>query len=286
MRVALIANSRSGSGGAEHVAALLREHGAEPEGVPFERVCDEPSSEVAASLPGIERVVVAGGDGSVGPAASVAAAAGVPLAVVPTGTANDFARFLELPLDVAETVALAATPDPHTRTLELATIGTRPFVNAATAGLSVLAAQRARPLKPRLGRLAYAVGAVRAGVTGRPLHAAVHIDGAQAWRGDAWQVIVAATGAFGGGSETGGTEQGDHALDVAVVPAGSRLALVRRAFAMRRGRLVHEDEVAHLRGREVRLELGGRDVMNVDGEVIESSPDFRVVGAFQCVVNA
>ncbi len=285
MRVALIANHRSGTGGAEHVAALLREHGAEPEDVPFARVCDEPAEQVAADLPGLERVVVAGGDGSVGPAAALAAAAGVPLAVIATGTANDFARFLELPLDVAEAVAVATRPQPRTRRLELAVNGTRPFVNAATAGLSVLAAERARPLKPRLGRLAYAVGALRAGVVGRPMRAAVHVDGREAWRGEAWQVVVAATGAFGGGSETGGTEQGDHALDVAVVTAGSRVALARRAFAMRRGRLVHEDAVAHLRGREVRLELPAHPVMNVDGEVIEVAPDFRVAGAFQCVVD-
>ncbi len=281
----VIANRRSGSGGAEHVLGLLRDRGAEPERVPFERVCDEPPAQVAASVGPVERVVVAGGDGSIGPAASLAAAAGVPLAVVPTGTANDFARFLELPLELPAAVALAAAPAPRTRAMELAAVGGRPFVNAATAGLSVLAAERARPLKRRLGRVAYAVGALRAGATGRPLTTAVHVDGREAWRGRAWQVVVAATGAFGGGSEIGGTNQRDHALDVAVVTAGSRVALARRAFAMRRGRLVHEEEVVHLRGRSVALDLGPDPVMNVDGEVLASPPDFRVVGAFRCVVG-
>ncbi len=286
MRVPLIANRRSGAGGAPAVADALRAHGVEPVDVPFARVCDAPPAVVAAELGAVDRVVVAGGDGSVGPAAALAEAAAVPLAVVPTGTANDLARFLDLPLDPAAAAALAAVPAPAVRTLELARAGDRPFVNAASAGLSVLAAHHARPLKPRLGRLAYAVGALRAGATGRPLRTAVVVDGREAWRGRAWQVVVAATGAFGGGSATGGVDPDDHALDVAIVRAGSRAALARRAFAMRRGRLVHEDEVEHVRGRTVRLDLGGARAMNVDGEVLEPAPtDFRVTGRFMVVVQ-
>jgi diacylglycerol kinase family enzyme len=281
--VVLIANAKSGTGGADRVAGLLREHGAEPLPVPFERVCTEPADRVARDVAGAERVVVAGGDGSIGPAASLAAAAGIPLAVAPAGTANDFARFVGLPLDVPEAIALATTRAPRLRPMELALADGRPFVNAASAGLSVLAARHARPLKGRLGPLAYAVGAARAGATGRPLPAIVVVDGEEAWRGKAWQVVVAVTGAFGGGSGTGGVETEDRALDVAIVEAGSRAALVLRAFAMRRGRLVHEDDVAHLRGREIRLALASQGVMNVDGEVLPAPADFRVAGTFQVV---
>ena len=46
------------------------------------------------------------------------------------------------------------------RRLELGRLGDgRPFVNVASAGLASVAARRAAPLKPRLGPLAYAVGA-------------------------------------------------------------------------------------------------------------------------------
>ena len=39
-----------------------------------------------------ERIAVAGGDGSIGTVAALAGELDVPLAVIPTGTANDFAR--------------------------------------------------------------------------------------------------------------------------------------------------------------------------------------------------
>ena len=54
-----------------------------------------------------DRLVVAGGDGSIAPAAAAAGAAGIPLAVVPAGTANDFAERLGLPSDVAAACELA-----------------------------------------------------------------------------------------------------------------------------------------------------------------------------------
>ena len=260
----------------EAVGSILRDTGAELQVVEVE---DAEKLERAET----DRVVVVGGDGSVGCAAALARRSGVPLAVVPAGTANDFARWLEVPLDVEEAARLAADPSARTRHAELARAGSeRPFVNAATAGLSVLAARRARPLKPRLGRLAYAVGALRAAAAGKPLHVTVRCDGRTCFSGDAWQVVVAATGAFGGGSATGGVDPHDHELDVAVVEAGSRVKLARRAWAMRRQRLVDDPGVRHLRGRVV--EVVGATRFNVDGEVLRVEPArFEVTGSFEVV---
>ena len=50
---------------------------------------------------------MAGGDGSIAPAAAAAGAAGLPLAVIPAGTANDFAHGMKLPLDLDEACRLA-----------------------------------------------------------------------------------------------------------------------------------------------------------------------------------
>jgi diacylglycerol kinase family enzyme len=191
-----------------------------------------------------------------------------------------------IPLDPGEAAALAARADARTRPAEVADADGRPFVNVAAAGLSVLAADRARPLKHRLGPLAYAVGAARAATTGRPLHTTVTCDGREVWHGDAWQVLVAATGAFGGESSIGGVRTDDGRLDVAIVPAGPRVKLLRRAFAMRRGRLVHEDEVRHERGRDVRLDVDGDPAYNVDGEVLRlDAGRFGVLGRIPVVVE-
>lgn len=294
VRLGLVANNRSG--GVDRVAEVervLRAAGADVEAVALAGLCAGPGrvdeerlAATARRVAHVDRVVAAGGDGTLGPAALLALRVARPLAVVPVGTANSFARWLGLPLDLEQAARLAARRDVATTPFELAEAGGRPFVNVASAGLAVLAARHARPAKRRLGPFAYVVGGVRAALTGRPLSAAVECDGREVWRGEAWQILVAASGAFAGASATGGVDPEDHRLDVAIVEAGPRIDLVRRGWAMRRGRLVHERGVRHVRGAEVALTPAGgaRHEFNVDGEVLElADPRFSVLGRLDAV---
>ena len=295
MRLALIANPHSGTApDPDELEALLGEDGAAVSYVPIDQIADHEGGDLedgaldaltAAGAP--DRIVVAGGDGSVGPASLCAATLGVPLAVVPVGTANDFARAKDLPLDLRAACALARDAAATTVRAELGLAGERPFVNAAAAGLSVVAAHAAKPHKSRFGPLAYAIGALRAGVSAVPLRCTVTVDGERRASGRAWQVVVAVTGAFGGGSEIGGTRVGDGMLDVAFVPAGSRLGLVRRAYGMRAGRLTAQSDVAHERGARVELEIEGDRDFNVDGETCRCEPaHFKLHdGGFQLVTT-
>jgi diacylglycerol kinase (ATP) len=265
MRVALLTNAAAGRGTEpDRVAALLRESGASVTMHPFDPERSERAVEAAATEAleaGPDRLAVAGGDGSIAPVAAHAARAGLSLAVVPTGTANDFARALGLPLELRDACALAATGTRE-----------RTVLNAASVGLSVIAARRARPLKRALGPLAYAVGAGRAGLTARPLRCRVAVDGEPVFGGAAWQVIVAGTGAFGGGSELEEADPSDRLVDVAVLEAGSRAGLVRRAWAMRNGGLAAQRGVCHARGVVVELELAAPTPFNVDGEICPVAP--------------
>ena len=113
-----------------------------------------------------DRIVVAGGDGSIGPAALRSPpSAGLPLAVVPTGTANDFARALGAAARPRRGLRAGRDADGRDAPVDLARAGERPFVNAASAGLSVARRARGAPAQAALGPLAYAVGALRAGLT-------------------------------------------------------------------------------------------------------------------------
>ena len=233
-----------------------------------------------------ERVVVVGGDGTIAPGAALAARLGVPLAVVAAGTANDFARAHDLPEDLDAAIALAAT-GTRTLPLELARMDDRPFVNVASAGLAPAAAERAEPLKDTLGPLSYAAGAAVAGAVEDPVAVTATLDGAPVFHGDAWQVIVASSGAFGGGAEIEEADPLDGRLDLLVVAGGSRLALPRVGLAMRDGSLARRDDVTHLRGRVVKLGVPAGTAFNVDGEVVEAGPAvrFTVAGdAFALVV--
>jgi diacylglycerol kinase (ATP) len=276
VRIAIAANRASGGGlDPRPLAAAMR----------------DAEVEVFESLEGIaawapDRIAVAGGDGSIAPAAELAGHLDVPLAVIPAGTANDFARAHGLPDDPVAAAALAAA-GTATRALELGRLAHgRPFVNVASAGLASVAARRAQPLKHRLGPVAYAVGAARAATAARPLHVAVRVDGRAAFEGRCWQLIVAVSGAFGGGSGVEEADPGDGVLDVVVLPAGSRLGLVRRAWGLRTQRIAGQRGVEHLRGRVV--EVDGAGEINADGEILSGGLERVTVEprAFRLLVPA
>jgi diacylglycerol kinase (ATP) len=263
VRIALVANRAAGGGlDPEPLAGAMR--GAE---VLVVGCGDADLERVAAWAP--DRIAVAGGDGTIGPVAELAGRLGVPLAVFPAGTANDFARANGLPLDRLEAAELAAA-GTELRSLELGRLADgRPFVNVASAGLASVAARRAQPLKSRFGPLAYAIGAARAAVTGHPLTIEVRVDGERVFAGGAWQVIVACTGAFGGGSGIGAADAADGDLDVVIVPAGSRIKLVFRAWGLRTQTIERQRAVPHHEGAVVEVELPPGTEFNCDGELRE-----------------
>jgi diacylglycerol kinase family enzyme len=275
MRLALIANPTSGGGLDPAPLARELEAGGRNE---VEVFGTEAAEFDRAAASGPERLVVASGDGTIAVVAELAGRLDVPLGVIPAGTANDFARANRLPLGLGEAARLAATGTDFKR-LELGHLADgRPFVNVASAGLASVAARRAQPLKPRLGPLAYAVGALRAGATERPLKVSVRAEDREVFAGDAWQAIVAVTGAFGGGSGVGG-DPSDGRLDVVVVPAGSRPGLVRRAWGLRTHAIAQQRGIVHDRGCTVEVGLPPGTEFNVDGEVADTGMERITVEA-------
>jgi diacylglycerol kinase family enzyme len=83
---------------------------------------------------GARTLAVAGGDGSVAAVAGVAVERGLPLAVVPTGTLNHFAR--DLGLDLARPLgALDALVAGHETRVDVGRINGRPFINNVSLGV-------------------------------------------------------------------------------------------------------------------------------------------------------
>ena len=265
MRVLLLANPKAGSSTPpEALAEALARHGGD--------VLETRTLEDAERPPeATERIVVAGGDGSLGTAAALAAEHGVPLAVIPTGTANDFARAMGLPDDPEAACRLAAA-GTRTRRIDLATSGDRAWLNAASAGLAVQAARAASPLKRVLGPVAYAAGAAWAALRAHPLRCRVECDGEERFAGGAWQVIVSNSGAFGGGAQIGRARLDDGLLDVTVIPARSRLRLARYAFGLRTGRITEQPGVTFAQGTAIAIEPAPAAGMNVDGELVPVEP--------------
>ena len=99
---------------------------------------------------GAKRIIVGGGDGSVGAAAQVLAGTDAALGILPLGTLNHFARDLGIPFDLAKAAALIA--DGHVRAVDVAEVNGRVFVNNSAIGLYPLMVVDRESQQHRLGR--------------------------------------------------------------------------------------------------------------------------------------
>src|SRR4051794_40751946 len=108
MKVCVLFNPRSGS--AEQIAPLRESLG--PDAVFRELGPDEDYATLAADLAKTCDVLAgAGGDGTINAVVNGLVSAGgqTPLAVLPIGTGNDFARTMAIPLDILRAGELIAT---------------------------------------------------------------------------------------------------------------------------------------------------------------------------------
>src|SRR6476620_9575955 len=137
-----------------------------------------------------ELVVVAGGDGTIRDAAEHLIGSGVPMAIVPAGTANVFGAALGVPRGIKGAIDLIATGRPTSVDVGRATwgamtdrvpgepTGSRAFVVACGLGFDARVMAGATPaLKRQLGFGAYVVSAARQAARLRPVDFRIEADG-------------------------------------------------------------------------------------------------------------
>jgi YegS/Rv2252/BmrU family lipid kinase len=99
---------------------------------------------------GARLIIVGGGDGSVGAAASALAGSDATLGILPLGTLNHFARDLGIPADLGKAAALIAKG--RERAVDVAQVNDRTFVNNSAIGLYPLMVVDRENQQHRLGR--------------------------------------------------------------------------------------------------------------------------------------
>lgn len=254
-----LVNPASGGGAAPGaalpVARLLREAGARVD-VTYSPGPAAMADLVRAAVDRDDVVVSVGGDGMLSSLAGVVAAAGGVLGVLPAGRGNDFARMLGLPTDAA---GLARTlldgPLRQVDLLRCEVPGSpaRVVAGSVYAGVDARAAEIVHGMRRVPARLQYPVAALRALATYRPAAVRAVVDGAtHEFR--AATVVVANSCYYGKGMRVAPDAcLDDGLLDLVVVEAVSKLALIRSLPTIYDGSHVALPEVTVLRGRHVEL---------------------------------
>ena len=245
---------------------------------------------------GYDPVVAVGGDGTVNEVANglLGYRGAIPrLAVIPTGTGNDFARSVGIPhaLDAAVSVALAETGSA--RRIDAARIGDGYFVGVAGAGFDARVARSVNraPDRLKVGALPFVTYALIEIVRNRNVDLTVELDGATVVRQRSLMVSVSNCRYSGGGMQIAPeAEPDDGVLDVCLIGDASALEVIRMLPTVFKGGHVGHPKVAMHRARTVRISgpPGVAVPAQADGDVIGTLPlDVEVLpGALRVLTAA
>ncbi|SDW30589.1 diacylglycerol kinase [Arthrobacter sp. cf158] len=225
----------------------------------------------------VEALVVVGGDGMVHLGVNALAGLEIPLGIVPSGTGNDVARLLSLPLaDTAaacsRVLAAMATGGRRIDVGRVTAAGrTTRFAGVLSAGFDAAVNERANSWRWPRGKSRYNLAMLRELGSFRRIEYTVTADGTT-WKQPALLISVANGQFIGGGMQiTPDALPDDGWLDLFVVRPLSRLrflAVFPKVFA---GKHTSHPAVEIKRVRNVRLEAAGV-VAYADGERLASLP--------------
>lgn len=221
------------------------------------------------------RVVVAcGGDGLVGVLAGACADEGGTLALVPTGSGNDFARAIGLlhddPVAALDVLATGAERSVDLGRLEGpgAPDGGRWFCCVAGTGFDAEANRWANEVERISGTTLYVAATVRTLATYRPRRFRLTVD-SERHDLDAWLVAVGNAQSYGGGMRVcPDASLDDGLLDVTVVGPVSKAEFLRTFPRVFKGEHVRHPRVTTLTGARVEVEAldGQPSPVYADGE--------------------
>ena len=217
-----------------------------------------------------DRVLALGGDGTQSSVAHQCVEHGWPLAILPAGTANDFARALEVPTQAD--AACRLLKHGQLQRIDVGRLNGRLFLNVAHIGLGAqVALSVGRQHKRLWGPFSYLWQLLRIVSGRRRFWARIETDGRQIY--GRWLEIALANGpSFGGGHLVDGAGHGTGALTLVAIRARP-LPKVLLAWVMARiGRPMDRKLVRIEHVQQCKIQTRRRMKMTADGERFGKTP--------------
>jgi diacylglycerol kinase family enzyme len=284
MRTLVIINTRSGGGDAG-LYDFVRALGTTGTEVTL-RFTDgaHPLEELVADAPAFDRIVTAGGDGTISAVCYAVRDMHVPVLAYPAGTANLIAQNLGMPLEPRMLAEVTMTGAPARFDIgEIMSAGTsdtaetRGFMVMAGAGYDASLIEAARPMKSTLGAAAYLLAAVS---NFTPTVACFHLElDGRSIDTDGIAVLLVNFGRLQFDLEVArGADPRDGAFDVAVLRQRSTAELLPAVVAGIFDRAGGRDAVPGIdvySASHVRIESDPVMRMQYDGEAVDVFTPFE-----------
>jgi YegS/Rv2252/BmrU family lipid kinase len=234
-------------------------------------------------------LVVVGGDGTVNEVVNAVAGTDTEIAVLPSGTGQDFARSQGIPSDLDDAVRVAL--EGETRCIDVGRVElgkssgggeSRFFANVGSAGMSGAVARRANTMSKRLGgKATFFYALTREFLAWRNTRVTVDLEDSVRREGAMHDVIVANGRWHGGGMKLApDARQDDGLFDVVLIGDVNKLDFLTTAPKLYSGKYLAHPKVELLRSSSVAIDAAEPLPLEVDGEPIGTTPArFEVVPA-------
>ncbi len=257
----------------DRIVALYQEQGLSL--VPYRLTFDGTEQSMIDDIdPSYHHVLVAGGDGTVNFVLNLMKRKGIdiPLAVLPTGTANDFAKVVGMPSDPEEAVRTILSGD--VRPVDLGLVNGTYFVNVCSCGLFTNVSQHTPTLmKNAFGKLAYIAGGAADLAHLHKMKLRISSDGGD-FEGEAIILLIFNGKTAGNFKLAHLSEVDDGLLDVLIVKGDSPIETIHTFFLYLSGigsNRTYPREIVHIKCSHLRAETDTAESTDIDGE---SGPDF------------
>lgn len=224
-------------------------------------------------------ILVAGGDGTIDTAVNHMKNLGIniPIAILPVGTANDFAKFIGMPENVEADCEQILNSKP--KKIDIGKINDKYFINVASTGLFTDVSQKTDVnLKNTMGKLAYYVKGIEQLPSFRKLKIKVKSENTY-FDGDMYLMLVFNGRTAGNFKLAYKAEVDDGLLDVIIIKAGPIKDMIALFIKMLRGdHLENTAGLMYFKAKKIEVECHENIVTDIDGE---RGPDFPLV--IECI---
>lgn len=225
----------------------------------------------------IDLVIVGGGDGTVNAAVDGLLDTGLPLGILPLGTANNLARTLGIPPELPEACQIIASG--QVQRIDLGWVNGQYFFNIASLGLSGEVNRRvSKRLKRHWGVFAYIATALQVISTMRPFWVDIRWDD-QSMEVKTIQITIANGRYYGSGLVIADDATiDDQSLDLQSLEIQHWWEILPLLPAALRGKSVTGKGVRSIKSKDIQLYTRKPYPINTDGERTTQTPArFRVI---------
>ena len=217
-------------------------------------------------------IIVLGGDGTLHEVLNgISNPAQCRVALIPSGTGNDFAEKLGIPLKAADAVKLFLKKDP--KEIDYLQVGNRRCMNVAGLGMDVEVLERCQRGKMR-GKLKYFISLLKTFFVFKGYAIVVRKEDGTEEKHDALLAAVCNGSQFGGGIPVcPPAEVNDGLMNVMIVDhIKGKWKLVKALLTLMKGKLPQYERTTHFLCESVRFEPLVPCTVQLDGELYPNLP--------------